>query len=210
MPCFSTVIVDGEFDVERRLADFGLIAGQFTAIAAVARTWADDASPLMPLNAPGTLAYIFGVRELRHQLVEGEWEVDRTSGIEAVINRALGVRIGYQNVDRSCDPNFPPNPLSAKGSAAEIFSGPNLFEHAGVEPGPLTGVKQDGLTTYYVMVGEDRSVELSQPVIKDGSYKHFNERIFIARPTNDWEEEIDPQTDPIQDFDVAVSFKDDM
>lgn len=206
---FSTVIVDGEHDTQRRLADFGLAAEQFEEIARAARTWADDASPLMPQNAPGTLAYIFGVQELRHQIVEGDWEVDRACSIEAVLNRKLGIRIGYQNVDRACDPAFPPNPLSAKGSAAEIICGPTLFEHAGVEPGPLTGVKQDGIPTYYVMVGEDGSVELSHPVIKDGSYKHFHERIFIGRPTNDWEEELDPETGPIQDFDIAVSFKDD-
>jgi hypothetical protein len=112
-------------------------------------------------------------------------------------------------VDRACDWDFPPNPRSAKGSAAENICGPNLFEHAGVEPGPLTGVKEDGIPTYYAMVGEDGSVEFSHPVIKNGSYQHFNERIFIHRPTEDWEEKIDPETGPIEDFDVAVSLKDD-
>ena len=96
------------------------------------------------------------------------------------------------------------------GNAAENLCGPNLFVHAGVEVGPLTGVKQDSIPTYYVMVGEDGSVELSHPVIKNGTYKHFHERILIHRPAEDWEEEIDPETGPIEDFDVAVSFKDDM
>ncbi len=210
MPQFKTTIVDGEIDVQRRLADFRFTADQFMAIATTARIWADDASPLMPQNAPGTLAYIYGVQELRHQLLDDEWEVDRTCGIEAVINRKLGMRIGYQNVDQACAPDFPPHPRSTKGSAAENICGINLFVHAGVEPGPLTGVKQDGIPTYYVMVGEDGSVELSHPVIKNGSYKHFHERIFINRPIEDWEEEIDPETGPIEDFDVAVSFKDDM
>lgn len=210
MPSFKTAIVDGENEVQSRLADFGLTVEQIKAIANVARAWADDASPLMPRNAPGTLAYIFGVQELRHQIMGEEWDVDHTCGIESVINRELDVRIGYQNVDRACDPIFPPNPRSTKGSAAENICGPNLFVHAGVEPGPLTGVKLDGIPTYYVMVGEDGSVELSHPVIKDGSYKHFNERILIDRPIDGWEDEISPETDPIEDFDVAVSFKDDM
>lgn len=210
MPPFKMVVVDCIIDVQRRLADFALNTDQFMPIAAIARTWADDASPLMPQNAPGTLAYIYGVQELRQQLLGGEWEVDRTCGIEAVINRKLGVRIGYQNVDRACDHDFPPNPRSTKGTASENICGPNLFVHAGVEPGPLTGVRQDGIPTYYVMVGEDGSVELSHPVIKNGTYKHFHERIFIDRPTDEWEEEIDPETGPIEDFDIVVSFKDDM
>ena len=202
--------MDSEPEVRRRLEDFGLTASQITAIATVARSFAEDASPLMPLNAPGTLAYIYGVQELRHQLVDENWEVDRTCGIEAVINRKVGVRIGYQNVDRACDRHFPPNPRSTKGNAAENICGPNLFEHAGVEPGPLSNVKQDGTKTYYVMVGDDESVELSHPIIKNGSYTQFVERIFIGRPTEDWEEEIDPETGPIDNFDVAVSFKDEL
>ena len=210
MPDFRTVIVDDEFDVNRRLADFGLNPDQFTAIADTARAWADDASPLMPVNAPGTLAYIFGVEEMRHQLVDLDWQVDRTCGIEAVVNRSLGRRIGFQNVDRACDREFPPMPRSTKGSAAENICGPTLFQIAGIEPGPLTSVRQDGVPTYYVMVGEDGSVELSHPVIKNGSYKHFYERIFIRSSAKDWEEGIDTDTSPIEDFDVAVSLKDDL
>ena len=209
MPPFKPVIVDGQFNVELRLADFGLTIDQLTAIADVARTWAEDASPLMPQNAPGTLAYIYGVHELRNQILGDDWEVDRSCSIEAVINRRLKMRIAYQNVDRSCDPDYAPNPRTPKGSGAENITGPTLFEHAGVEPGPLTGIEQDDIPTYYVMVGEDRSIELSHPVVKNGSYKHFNERIFVNRPTDDWEQEIDLETGPIEDFDIAVTFKDD-
>ena len=208
MPDFNTIVVSSETEVDRRLADFELVADQVRAVALAARTWAEDASPLMPRNAPGTLAYIYGVQELRNQIIGGGWEVDRTCGIEAVVNRQLSMRIGYQNVDRACDPDFPPNPLSAKGSAAETICGPSLFEHAGVEPGPLTGVGSDGVPTYYVMVGEDGSVELSHPIIKDGSYKHFNERIMISRPSDDWVEDIDPETGPVESVDIPVSFKD--
>jgi hypothetical protein len=208
VPAFSTSVIEALHDVEQRLADWGLTREQFIAIATVAKAWADDVSPLMPQNAPGTLAYIFGVQELRRQLSDNDWRVDRTNGIEAVINRTLGIRIGFHNVDRSCDPIFPPHPRSAKGSASESLCGPNLFQHFGVEPGPLTGVRDDGVTTYYVMVGEDGSVELSNPVIMNGAYRHFNERIFIFRPTEDWEEEIDSDMGPVEDFDIEVSFKD--
>jgi hypothetical protein len=207
VPTFKTSLLDSENDVERRLQDWGLTRSQFIDVGKIARTWADDASPLMPLNAPGTLAYIFGVQELRRQLIDGKWQSDRSGGIEAVINRALGLRIGFHNVDRACDYVLPPHPRSAKGSASENLCGPNLFQHFGVEPGPLTAANDDGITTYYVMVGEDGSVELSNPVIKEGTYRHFHERIFVFRANGTWENEMDSDTSPIDDFDVEVSFK---
>lgn len=208
MASFVTVLVQHELEVIRRLETLGLVRDQFLAIGLVARGRADDASPLMPVNAPGTLAYIHGVKELRQQLLDGVWAVDRTCGIESVINRQIGMRIGYQNVDRACDPLFPPTPRSLKGSAAEGLSGSTLFEYSGVETGPLTGVLSDGVPTYYVMVGEDGSVELSHPVISNGLFRHFHERIFVFTPNDDWEAEIDSETGPIDDFEISVKFKD--
>lgn len=208
MPSFATAIVEGERAVADRLNDFGLSPDQIRAIGTVARAWAEDASPLMPINAPGTLAYIHGVLELRQQLLDGRWAVDRTCGVEAVVNRTLNMRIGFQNVDLACDPDFPPTPRSVKGSASESLCGPTLFEYNGVDTGPLTGVKADGIPTYYVMVGENGSVELSHPVISNGSYKHFHERIFITTPDRDWTDEINTDTDPLDNFDIDVRFKD--
>lgn len=208
MPEFCTILVVGDPDVTQRLSDFGLVAENILAIAAAARAWAEDASPLMPQNAPGTLAYIHGVQELRVQTIGNGWEIDRSCNVEAVINRELGKRIAFQNVDRACDEIMPPIPRSAKGKGAEYLNGPDLFEHFGVEPGPLTGVKEDGLPTYYVMVGEDGSVELSHPIILNGTYQHFAERIFVHAPGEDWEGEIGSETGPVEDFEIEVSFKD--
>ncbi|MCP5397204.1 MAG: hypothetical protein H6918_10830 [Sphingomonadaceae bacterium] len=207
MPAFATKIITDDFQVDERLFDFGLVKGQFIAIADVARRWALDAGPLMPLNAPGTLAYIYGVNELRDQLLDEAWQVDRVCGVEAVINRRLGLRIGFQNVDRACDPDFAPLPRSAKGAAAELLNGPTLFEHYGIEAGPLTGVAEDGVPTYYAMVGEDGSVELSQPIIAGGMYKAFVERIFIRGTAPDWGARIDDETGPIMDFEIPVRLR---
>jgi hypothetical protein len=205
---FRTAVLDENDKAERRLRDWGLTAAQFIAVARAARTWATDAGPLMPANAPGTLAYIFGVQELRAQLIDEEWRVDRTGGIEAVVNRTIGLRIGFQNVDRACDPVMPPHPRSAKGSSSEMLSGPTLFEHYGVEPGPVQPGPTDGISTYYVMVGEDGSVELSYPQIVDGAYRHFNERIFIHRPAGTFEADVNPETDVADEFDIDVTFRD--
>ena len=87
------------------------------------------------MNAPGTLAYIHGVAALRGQILDGEWVIDRTLGIEAIINHELGIRIGYQNVDRACDAVFKPMPRSAKGPASERLCSFPLFDYYGMALG---------------------------------------------------------------------------
>lgn len=206
MTVFKTAVISAPEEVETRLADFGIIREQIAEIGKVARSYADDASPSMPLNAAGMLAYIYGVGELRQQLVGAEYIRDRTCGIEAVIRKDGSVRIGFQNVDVCCT-DMPPIPRSEKGSGAEALSSPTLFQHAGVEPGPLTPVR-DGVRTYYVMVGQNGSIELSCPVIEKGQYVAWPERIYISAPDADWEVALDRDNGPVEDFEINVSFKD--
>ncbi|MBY5817062.1 hypothetical protein HFN60_15660 [Rhizobium leguminosarum] len=218
MSPFRTAITETLYDAQRRLADFGLAVEQILAIRDSARAAADDASPLMPLNAPGTLAYIHGVGALRAQTLDGDWTIDRTLGVEAVICRQRGIRLGYQNVDRSCDAIFAPMPRSVKGNGAAQLCPAPLFDFFGVDletdadrlPPPETkDPLGDQVRTYFVMVGEDGSVELSCPVIGNKRYAGFVERIFIDRPDEQWEPEMDTaDTGPIDDFDVPVIFKD--
>jgi len=103
---------------------------------------------------------------------------------------------------------MPPLPRSEKGSGAASLSSPTLFEHSGVEAGPLTGVKEDGIVTYYVMVGLDGSIELSCPIIGKGKYIDWHERIFIHSPDGEWLAQPEAESSPIEDFDINVSFKD--
>lgn len=217
MPSFNTSVIDELADIEERLADFGLSIAQFLAIRDSARAATDDASPLMPLNAPGTLGYIHGVEALRGQVLDATWQIDRTLGVEAIINREIGIRIGYQNVDKACDPVFKPMPRTAKGPASEKMCGFPLFEHYGMtldtdaDRLPSEAIKDplaDQVTTYFVMVGEDGSVELSCPIIKNHRYADFVERIFIDTPDVDWEEKIEGEDGPVDDFDIDVSLKD--
>ncbi|MFK5977766.1 MAG: hypothetical protein QM488_02635 [Rhizobiaceae bacterium] len=208
MPAFNPVIVSGEIDVEGRLADLELTTDQIISIGRVARSRHDDASPLMPMNAPGSLAYIYGVEEMRNQIIDADWVADREMGVEAVVNRRLGVRIAYQNVDKACSLHWKPHPRSAKGTGSENLCGPTLFEHAGVDPGPLTNIKRDALATYYVMVAEDGSIELSRPIIQNKTFYDFHERIFVNNLSDPWEDAIDTDNSPVDDFDIEVSLKD--
>lgn len=217
MPSFRTAVIDNPLDAERRLTDFGLTMLQILAIRDSARAATDDASPLMPLNAPGTLAYIYGVEALRGNLLNEEWVIDRTLGVEAVINHHLGVRIGYQNVGAACDPIMPPMPRSDKGSGTARLCRLPLFDHFGVvlesdeDRLPKDDVRDphgDQVITYFVMVGDDGSVELSRPIIAGKKYGDFVERIFVDRPAEDWDTQIEPEVGPADDFDVSVTFKD--
>lgn len=216
MPPFRTAVIDNPMDARRRLADFDLTLEQILAVRDSARAASDDASPLMPQNAPGTLAYIYGVGALRAQVLGEDWVIDRTLGVEAVINHKLRIRIGFQNVDRACD-LFPPMPRSDKGSGSARLCRLPLFDFFGVvldsEADRLpSDVAEDPLgeqiITYFVMVGEDGSVELSCPVIANKRYAEFMERIFIDRPDDDMDVRIDSDTDPLEDFDVQVTLKD--
>jgi hypothetical protein len=217
MPPFRTALITNPMDVGRRLADFGLKIEQMLAVRDSARAAFDDASPLMPQNAPGTLAYIHGVGALRAQVLDSEWVIDRTLGVEAVINHRVGVRIGYQNVDRSCDPLFPPMPRSEKGSGTARLCRLPLFDFYGVvletdaDRLPSDDAKDPHhgqIATYFVMVGEDGSVELSCPVIANKRFSDFRERIFIDQPDDDWSARMDLDNGPVDDFDVPVIFKD--
>lgn len=217
MAVFSTSIIDDPISVAQRLEDFGLSVAQIVAIRDAARSAADDASPLMPINAPGTLAYIHGVEALRAHLLDGVWEMDRALGIEAVINRERNVRLAYQNVDKACDLVFTPMPRSAKGPASEKLCNHPLFEYYGMvldtdhdrlPEGDLGDPLEGDMVTYFVMVGEDGSVELSSPIIEGRRYGRFRERIFIDDPDADWESRIELDSDPVTEFDVPVSLKD--
>lgn len=207
MPDFKTVIVERESAVERRLAELGVSSEQIISVGRKARARHDDASPLMPINAPGSLAYIYGVEEMRHQIIDQDWVADRKAGVEAVVNRKLGIRIAYQNVDKACCPLWKPHPRSAKGTGSENLCGPTLFEYYGIDQGPLTSVASDGLSTYYIMVAEDGGIELSCPIIENKTFSNFLERIFVLDTNEKWEEDIDRNDGPIVDFDIDITFK---
>lgn len=206
MPVFTTSMIISPDAVNTRLAELFVDQAQIIAVGQTARAYADDASPYMPLNAAGMLSYLHGVGALRERLVGEHFVLDRACGIESVVSRDRTVRIGFQNVDKCCV-EMAPLPRSEKGSGAEALSGPSLFEHAGIDSGPLTGVRPDGILTYYVMVGLDGSIELSCPVIEKGRYIAWIERIFIYAPHTDWDATLQDDEGPLEDFDVSVSFK---
>jgi hypothetical protein len=142
--------------------------------------------------------------------------IDRTLGIEAVINHQLHMRVAYQNVDKACDEVFKPLPRSAKGPAAERMCSFPLFDFyemtldSDKERLPSEDSRDpygDLVTTYFVMVGEDGSVEFSCPIIKNKRFSDFRERIFVDQNEDDWENWIESDFDAEEDFDIPVTLK---
>ncbi len=83
-----------------------------------------------------------------------------------------------------------------------------MFDLGGRDPGPLTNVRADGLATYYVMVAEDGGIEFSCPIIENKTFPDFHERLFVHDLNEPWEDAIDTENGPVDDFDVLVTLKD--
>lgn len=166
-----------------------------------------DTSPLMALNAPGTLAYHYGLLETRVQFLGKGWEISRKGGIEAIFNADKKIKLAYQNVDLACMRATSPNPRTKKGSGAERECEANLFEYFDVPAPKLVQLPQDIVPVFCIMVDERGAVEVSRPVIEDEKFTGFIVRAFVSDGTDLGEQEVTPSGDlsaPADDFEVPV------
>lgn len=197
-----------DLEVSQKIARFGLTKDDLIEVAKRAVTAKNDATSLDPINAPGTLAYIYGTRALREILgLRGGWTPDRTDNIESVYNEELDIRIIYQNVDQACR-DIQPKAISGKGKASKRLvddSTPSLFPEHDLQE----SLQAPNKTVWYLCVSsneEEISVELSRPrEIEDSQFSDFLERIFLMSETvleifEDDEAEAD-------DFEIKISRK---
>jgi hypothetical protein len=165
------------WDVDRRLAELTLSRDGLLNARDVALSEAANATPNHCANAAGTFSYQQGTWALRDQFVGPRWTVDRTDGVEAIFNEALNVRVAFQNVDRACDDENKPAPRSEKGAGAErLCEGNSLFGHLPeFAPKP-----SERCATFYLMTAESGACELSRPVIENGRFSVWVERIYLS------------------------------
>lgn len=203
----ETIVLDDPTEVGRFLAGLDLSINGILSIRDAAYTHRVDASPLMALNAPGSLAYHFGVLELRQQFLGGAWEIDRIAGIEGISHTRRKIKIGFQNVDVACSRVTDPKPCSEKGAGAERECSGNLFEFSGVSAPKMVRLASNNKMSYFVMVDERGAVELSRPVIENGKYAGFLDRIFVSDGSDIGGLGLGLDGDappPIDDFDVSI------
>jgi hypothetical protein len=199
MAMVETKVRHEPVDVESRLADIKLHKPGLLKVRVVALTAAADTTAFHPSNAAGTMAYQQGTWSLRNEFVvaEGPWRVDRTDGVEAIKNEADKVKVVFANVDVAANLMHDPKPRSKKGAGAERVFEPNLF---GSLPS-YAPEQQEGWSVFYLMVAENGAVELTQPIVQDGTFTAYVERIFLSDGSD-----LDLSPLSLGDDDVVVEF----
>lgn len=191
---------------EARLTALGLSKDGILTIRDVAHGYRLDAGPLMAANAPGSLAYHFGVESMRQQYIGSIWRLDRDGGLEGIVNVNTGVKVCFQNIDVACDPLTEPKPISEKGAGAERACQGNLFAKAGISVPPKPTPIGARSAIYFVMVDQKGGVEVSRPIVAEKKFIDFVERIFVSDGSDFGKIELDETPPPpADDFDVTIS-----
>ncbi|MDP1565494.1 MAG: hypothetical protein Q8L91_04420 [Polaromonas sp.] len=170
-------------EVKSALESLGLTAELVKNVAKAAAAARADSLAVDPCSAPGTLAYIYGVRSVRLELLPKGWRVSRAGNVESTVNDELGIQLCFQNVDRACGARDP-EAISGKGSGSRklILDG----HQAELFPKPKTAsVKTFGSTptVWVICVSSDSKnvqAEVSCPEIFEGEqFEGFSKRIFV-------------------------------
>lgn len=204
-------VVTAPWQVDQALRTLGITREIVEAVAHAAAGAKADTLSVDPMGAPGTLAYIHGVRAIRLMLLPEGWRVARDGNVEATVNHTLGVQLLFQNVDRACG-DEDPQAISGKGPASRdlIRHGTmGLFES--YAPRLQSGQRP---TVWMICVSSDENgvrVEVSCPSAFEGDqFDGFVHRIFVLdestksgpTPRNDSKDDDDDL-----DLDIPVSKK---
>jgi hypothetical protein len=207
----ATTIIQDPLQVDARLADLGVTLDELRAIVRSAVAARNDAVPNDPSNAGGWMAYCYGTRKLRDIFCPRKWKLDRTDGVESVVNPTTGVKLVYQNAQSAGDISRDPRSVSAKGEASKQLVN---WVNGDLFRGWPDQNKRPDSSVWYLFVdtdGEYIGAELSRPQsIEGGQFKGFSERIIIVVPGNDngWEDLALPDEDiDEQEFTVNVTRK---
>jgi hypothetical protein len=202
MAWIETRLLNEPWDVSRRLAEMALTRDGLLKVRDIALSEAANATPNHCSNAAGTFSYQQGTWALRDQFVSEQWVVDRTGGVEGIINKRLGLRVAFCNVNVACDHENKPRPRSEKGAGAErLCDGNNLFgdlPHFAPKP-------PDKCATYYLMVDDKGACELSCPVIAGGRFSAWIEQIYLSNGSDSGGDKLPlDEENAVIDFDPTV------
>lgn len=186
--------------VDQCLSELNLDREKLLEVARAAFAAAADVSPFNTANAAGTFSYQYGILALRQQFVGKVWQVDRTDGVESIVDESAKIRIAFSNVDVACDLSHGPKPRSPKGAGSERVCSGNLFGYLDeYAPKP-----NDEYATFFLMMDESGALELTRPVISNRTYKTYIERNFISDGGELSTEFVIDTDDTADDFDPVV------
>ena len=183
MGMIETTTLREPWDVDRRLSEMGLTRANLLEVRDVAVSSAANATDFHPANAAGTFSYQEGTWALRdrHIKVGGEWEIDRSHGVEAIKNDERKLKLVFANVDMACNDQQEPKPRSKKGSGGERAFSRNFF---GEDLTRYVPEQSDGYAAYDLMVDDSGGAELTRPVVKGGTFSAYVERIYLSDGTD--------------------------
>ena len=194
----KTKVLREAVDVDARLQnDLELDRDLLLDAVDVARSEGANATPYHCANAAGTFAYQHGTFALRKNFVGEVWSVDRSNGVEAILNQRLKIRVVFANVDVACNDAHLPRPRSPKGAGAERVCQGNLFLELPHFVQPLP----DENATYYLMVDEKGASELSRPVVQAGTFGAYAERLYLSDGRDPIAEKL-----PLDEADAVAGF----
>lgn len=208
----QSIIVDDKISVEQDLAAIGLSIELIRKVALAAAAGRAESLRVDPVSAPGQLAYIYGVRELRLGLEREGWRINRDGNVEATVNDDLGVQLFFQNVDIACSKRNP-QAISKKGKASRdlVAAGQtDMFTELSDEIGE--NVHGTVPAVWIVCVSSNNQsvrAEVSRPKRFEGAqFEDFHRRIFVLDESFEpgFEPSID-DSDSFDDFDVNISRK---
>lgn len=200
MHLIQTVIRRDPWEVEPRLKEIGLTSTGLRRVRDVACAARANATNFHAANAPGTFAYQDGVWCLRDEFVGEIWKMERPGGVEAIVSLKSAVRIAFANVDRCCDTNHHPLPISDKGAGAEALCECNLFESL---PSFTREQSSLGIPLFYCMIDPEGRLELSRPTIVAKTFGPCIERNFISTGPED-DDGVRVFADPSDDSAVEI------
>lgn len=173
-----TKILHEPWEVDQRLAEMNLTRSGLLKVRDIALGAAADVTPFHCANAAGTFSYHYGVFALRDGHLGKLWEMARPNNVEVIRNPSVKVMAGFSNVHLACDDHDEPKPRSEKGAGAErVTYQASLF---GDLPHYAERPEADAWSMYYLMVDASGRAEFSRPVVKDGTYKGFIERLYLS------------------------------
>lgn len=206
----ATRILVDDREVEPRLLSLGLNKDDLLNVVLAAVQARNDATDNDPANAAGWFSYSYGTRALRDAFCGKDWSVDRTDSIESILNKELGIKVAFQNVDNAADPDRTPKARSKKGAGSERAVDNNqlsLLPDFENELSADSGAPSIWFLMVYVN-GSDVRAELSLPIaIKDSQFTGFLERIFLIKGGAWGDFEINDLDDDGDDFEVPLSRK---
>ena len=183
-------IYQNRWEVDARLAPFGVTRAELAAVARAVVGARADAVEDDPATAEGQFAYIYGTRHTRALFRSKRYLPFRREGIEGVRHPERDLRIVYQSVDVAASIDHDPQAVSGKGAGADrvIDSAQGRFVFPDDPVRRHTGGNETGIWFFCVSVnGDDVRAELSLPAgVGGGNFDRFIERIFILGE-GEWE-----------------------